>query len=257
MGFFVSRVKSLARFFFRRQMHRLQPELMNRLSHELRTSLTGIVGYAEFLEEGSKDPMMNFTAKIIRESGINLTRTSQSFYDFYALSQNQLQLMQSRFLLSELTRHVLAQCQPFAAEKDTSLVFDCSEAAFEIAIFSDAARISQVLDSLIYQAIQDSSRWSLVKVHLEWNQPKHVLELSVVSSGISVSSEQIDLQTQFWNNDDYQLRLQEGPGVELVLTKALIQYLGGTIHFESSPALPSCWLIKFSLDRNLTKDRHE
>ena len=42
-------------------------ELMARFSHELRTSLTGIVGYAEYVEKGAGAPMMNFTAKIRRE----------------------------------------------------------------------------------------------------------------------------------------------------------------------------------------------
>lgn len=41
----------------------MSPSLMSRFSHELRTSLTGIVSYAEFLETGSNESMVSFTAK--------------------------------------------------------------------------------------------------------------------------------------------------------------------------------------------------
>ena len=55
--------------------------LMARFSHEIRTQLTGIVGYAEFLEGKTHEPMLNFTAKIIRESGLNLSRITGSYFE--------------------------------------------------------------------------------------------------------------------------------------------------------------------------------
>jgi hypothetical protein len=58
----------------KRDFSRNESQLMERLSHELRTSLTGIVGYSEFVESTSAEPMVNFTAKIIRESSQNLAR---------------------------------------------------------------------------------------------------------------------------------------------------------------------------------------
>ncbi len=67
-----------------------QAELIARFSHEMRTSLTGIVGYSEFVESTSTEPMVNFTAKIIRESGQNLARTSNAFFDLQSIESGQL-----------------------------------------------------------------------------------------------------------------------------------------------------------------------
>lgn len=258
MGFLLSRIKAFIDFFLgRKDTTAIQPDLMNRLSHELRTSLTGIVGYAEFLEAESKDPMMNFTANIIRESGKSLTRTSQSFFDFYLLTQRQLHLQISRFVMSELAQNVVDQCQQFAVDKDVNLVFETSDNAIEVILCSDPVRVRQVLDALLYSVVQSSGRWSLVRVCLEFSQDRRFLEFSIVSSGVPVSPGMIHLQKQFWNTDDYRLRLQEGPGVELMLTKSLIQFLNGSVRFESSDACPSRLVVRFPLNQNFSKASYE
>lgn len=258
MRFLLSRIKAFIDFFLsEKEAPSIQPELINRLSHELRTSLTGIVGYAEFLEAGSQDPMMNFTAKIIRESGRSLTRTSHSFFDFYLLTQQKLNLNSSRFVLSELTQNVVNACQGFAVERDINLVSETSDKAIGVMLCSDAVRVHQVMEALIYSVLQASERWSLVRVHLEFSQVQRCLEVSIVSSGSEASAEQIDLQKQFWNADDYRLRLQEGPGIELVLAKALIHFLNGFVWFESSDACPFRLVVRFPLNLNLSKASYE
>ena len=54
---------------------------MARFSHEFRTYLTGIVGYSEFLENTENQSMTNFTAKIIRESSLNLSKIGAAYFE--------------------------------------------------------------------------------------------------------------------------------------------------------------------------------
>lgn len=258
MRFLLSRMKAFIDFFLiKKEATSIQPELINRLSHELRTSLTGIVGYAEFLEAGSQDPMMNFTAKIIRESGKSLTRTSQSFFDFYLLTQRKMHLNSSQFVLSELTQNVVNVSRQLAVERDLNLVCEPSDNASAVVLYSDAVRVHQVLEALIYSVLQASERWSLVRVQLEFNQVRQWLDVSIVSSGAAASAVQIDLQKQFWNAEDYRLRLQEGPGVELVLAKAMIHFLNGFVWFESSDTCPFRLVVRFPLNLNSLKVSYE
>ena len=251
MELFVSRFETwMGRWLFRKKQPEIPSALMDRLSHELRTSLTGIVGYAEFLESGSTDPMMNFTANIIRESGKSLTRTSQSFFDFYLLTQRQIRLKCSRFVFSDVARDVVNQYQTLAADRDMSLGFTCTENAIEVVVSSDVNRLRQVLEALVYGIVQASDKWSMVQVHLTLDEVQQDLWLSFVSSGVSVSPPQIQMQTQFWNRDDYQFRLQGGPGVELALAKAMIQFLDGSVQFEHSVEFPSRLVVKFPANRH-------
>lgn len=233
-----------------RKMHpQLQPTLMERLSHELRTSLTGIVGYAEYLEAGSSDPMMNFTAHIIRESGKSLNRTSQSFFDFYLLSQRQIRLKCSRFVLSEIAREVIAHHQVLASEREVSLGFTCTDEALDVFLSSDRERLHQVMDALVFGILQASAKWSMVQTHLEFDRKHRMLMLSFVSSGVGVSPPQIQMLTQFWNSETYQFKLQEGPGIEMALAKEMIYFLDGFVRFEHSVESPSRLVVTFPADR--------
>lgn len=79
-------------FVCKKSVDQTQSELIERLSHELRTSLTGIVGYSEFVESNATEPMVNFTAKIIRESSHGLARASNAFFDLYRLNLGQVKI---------------------------------------------------------------------------------------------------------------------------------------------------------------------
>jgi signal transduction histidine kinase len=97
----------------------------------------------------------------------------------------------------------------------------------------------------------------VVRVHLEFSQIRQWLDVSIVSSGASTSPVQMDLYKQFWKAGDYRLRLQEGPGVELLLTKALIHFLNGLVWFESSDTCPYRLVVRFPLKLNLSKATYE
>jgi signal transduction histidine kinase len=95
MRLFLSRIKDgLMRPFVRNRLSAInQAELMARWSHEMRTSLTGIVGYSEYLESISTEPMVNFTAKIIKESSLGLARASNAFFDLHSIESGKLKRM--------------------------------------------------------------------------------------------------------------------------------------------------------------------
>lgn len=222
-----------------------QPELMARLSHELRTSLTGIVGYAQFLEVGSAEPMMNFTAKIIRESGQHLTRTSHAFFDLYALQQGQLRLTSQRFVLSDLAREVVKSHQVYATERDVSLGFTSAEAVMTQLIRADEGRVRQVLDALVFGAVHVAQKWSIVHVDLALDASQANWVLSVVTSGVPMDPVELGLLHAFWCDDDYRFKLQEGPGIELALAKALIGFLGGTAQLQMAVGEAPCLCVMF------------
>lgn len=250
MQFYWSRIKAwLSRRVSGRCSKRESPALMARFSHELRTSLTGIVGYAEYLEKGSAEPMMNFTAKIIRESGQNLARASHAFFDLYALQQGLVKLSGQRFVLSELVREVVKSHQLDAVEREVSLGFTSSEDALTQVIDADAERMRQVLDALVFGSLHAAQRWSIVHVDLALDTPQANWVLSVVTSGVPMEATELELVRAFWGDDDYSFKLQEGPGVELALAKALIGYLGGSVQFQQAVGEPPRLCVLFPFHR--------
>jgi signal transduction histidine kinase len=242
MRLFLSRVKNLVcqTFLCRCSVSNNQSELMERLSHELRTSLTGIVGYSEFVESSSTEPMVNFTAKIIRESSQCLARASNSFFDLHRLELRQIQADCSTFSISELVRSVISIHQKEAIERDVNLTFTCSVETF-LDTYTDFQRVRQVVDALIFGALQTAGKGKSIQVDVSLDDEKKCIKLMIISLDTFTHGVQIELLKEFWCNERYKFRLQEGPGVELALAKSLIYFLQGDAEYryalDESPRL--------------------
>ena len=208
-----------------------QASLMARVSYELRTSLTGIVGYAEFLENRSVEPMMNFTAKIIRESGSNLARSCNSYFDLQYLQRGQVRLAHTSFNLSALLQELVDWHRPQALERGIPLHFICAQDVQLTAISSDITRVRQVLDALIFNAIQMAETWDVIHIHLSSHDDEKFLNLAFESTQMKLDQKKLKLEEKFWNTDIYEFRLQEGPGVEMALAKSLIHLAGCSAHY--------------------------
>jgi signal transduction histidine kinase len=208
-------------------------QLIERLSHELRTSLTGIVGYSEFVESTSTEPMVNFTAKIIRESSQGLARTSNSFFDLHRLSERKMKLKLSSFSISKLVRDVVRDHQKLALEREVNLFFTCTDGTFLVEMKSDEQRVRQVIDALVFAAVQQVGKEQSVHVDVSFDEDKNYVQFILNSSAVVIDHTQINLFKEFWANTAYTFRLQEGPGVELALARALIRFMNGHATYDA------------------------
>ena len=209
-----------------------QSSLMARFSYDLRTSLNGIVGYAEFLEKKAVEPMMNFTAKIIRESGSNLTRASNSYFDLQYVQSGQVRFSKTRFNLSTLLHGIVDGYQSQALERSIPLRLICPPDALAVSIFADEVRVRQVCNALVFNAIEMAEAWDVIDIHLYWLEDKNLLKLGVQSTQLKMDRKKLELIEKFWNTDFYRFHLQEGPGVEMALAKSLIRLAGFSVHYE-------------------------
>jgi two-component system, sensor histidine kinase and response regulator len=229
-------------FFGRRSVFSNQSRLMDRLSHELRTSLTGIMGYSEFVESSSVEPMINFTGQIIRESSQALARSSNSFFDLYRLESGLISVDCSIFSISDLIRSVIEFHQKQANSLGINILFTASAEATQFNIYSDALIVRQVVDSLVFDAVQTIGV-KLVCIDVSINPDRKFINLIIVKLGSHSDKAKIGMLEDFWCNEDYKFKLQEGPGVELALAKAFIYFLKGGAQFRSDSQDSSSLII--------------
>lgn len=255
MRFCLSRFKTwLSRVFVRDPVSSFnQSELMDRLSHELRTSLTGIVGYSEFVETNSTEPMVNFTAKIIKESSQGLARASNSFFDLHRLALGQVRANCSSFSISELVRDVVRLHQPLAFEHDVHLIFTCTAESFLLDMNADAQRVRQVMDALVFGAIQSSEKVTSIHVDVAIDEDKEDALVTLIFLDLAADGTQGDLLKEFWCDEHYKFRLQEGPGIELALAKAMIHFLQGRAAYVTAPGTPPRLVVKLPIRYDQTK----
>ena len=255
MRFCLSRLKSwFSRTFASRGGGiQTQSELMERLSHELRTSLTGIVGYSEFVESSSTEPMVNFTAKIIHESSQGLARAINSFFDLHRLSLGQIKISCSTFLINRLVWDVVRHHQKQALQHDVNLIYTCSKETFLLEMYTDAQRVRQVVDALIFGAVQSAAKGKSVHVDASVDETQSYFQLTVLGLDVVTDIAQINLLQEFWCTDRYKFRLQEGPGVELALAKALIYFLQGSAQYRYVVNESSQLIVKLPMRCTQTK----
>lgn len=211
----------------------IQPDLIERLSHEMRTSLTGIVGYAEFIEEGSEPAMVNFTAKIIRESSQDLVRSVQSFVDLYQTDLTESHHNLSEFSPAEAMHALVLENQVPADQLNVSLIFNCTDEAQLVKMHSNPEQFNKLLQALIMGALLGATRGAMVVVALRVLAMDKCIEVLIQELGGIAKLRQSRLMQQFWNEPHYVFKMQEGPGIDMALAKALVNRLQGQAHFQS------------------------
>jgi K+-sensing histidine kinase KdpD len=191
--------------------------------------------------------MVNFTAKIIRESGMALVRTSNSFFDLESIYNQKLRLQNIDFVVSTLVWDVVKSYQKNARERKVSLGLTTSDDVMTLMVHMDEVRVRQLLDALIFDAVQSAEAWSSIHVDLALNANKTHWVLTVAPSDIPIDG--VDLRYAFWATSNYKLRLQAGPGIELALTKELIALLGGTVTYQIGRSEAPRLCVLFDLKR--------
>ena len=228
--------KSICNFFLQKRCNsKVAESLLARFSHEFRTYLTGILGYSEFLENSENEPMTSFTAKIIRESSLNLSKIGAAYFELDKLLNKKIKFKKSPFVFSELVRDVVRQRQKQALQREVSLGFSCSDDVMENVFNADASRIRQVIDLLLDETVQLLDKWSILHVVLSADAKHGFWLLSLEFSDIATKSQQMKLYDFFWSESDYEFKLQEGPGVVLAMVKQMLLSMNCDFEFEFDP----------------------
>lgn len=211
----------------------ISPDLIERLSHEMRTSLTGIVGYAEFIEEGAEPAMTSFTAKIIRESSQELVRSVQSFVDLYQTTLSSAKLNCSEFSAARVMYELVGHYQARALELNLSLILNCSDETQLASLYSDQVHFTKLMDVLISSALNGASNGAMVVVAMRLHAKSQSIEILIHELGGKAKLRQSDLFKKFWSASGYVYKMQEGPGLDLALAKSLLNGLGGYATFKA------------------------
>ena len=207
-------------------------DFLSSMSHELRTPLNAILGFAQLLEAGSPPPTAAQTARLhqIVKAGWYLLELINEILDLALIESGKLSLSREPVLMAEVMLECQAMIEPQAQQRDiklTFLPFDRSWFAF-----ADRTRVKQVFINLLSNAIKYNREHGTVEVKCIESTPER-LRISVKDSGEGLSAEKLAQLFQPFNRLGQEARGEEGTGIGLVVTRQLVEMMGGTIGVES------------------------
>jgi PAS domain S-box-containing protein len=224
-------------------------DFLSSMSHELRTPLSAILGFAQLMESGAPQPTPTQKRSIdqILQAGWYLLELINEILDLSLIESGKLSLSLEPSSLADVMRECQAMTESQAQKRGVTMTFP----HFGVPCFvkADRTRLKQVLINLLSNAIKYNKAAGTVVVSCIGSTTGRI-RICVEDSGDGLPPEKLAQLFQPFNRLGQELNAEQGTGIGLVMTKRLVELMGGVIDVKSSVGKGSV----FSIELNQTDE---
>ena len=219
------------------------------MSHELRSPLHTIIGFADLLKEELKGPLNEDQARYVQHilsDSQHLLALINDILDLSKIEAGRLHLQLQIFDVAGAVNEVVSSLAPQLSIKNLQLEVSGTE---ELQLHADPLRFRQVLYNLLSNAVKFTPDGGQIRITAK--RLRDFIEVSVSDTGVGIAREEHESVFDKFQQVGVTLKgVREGTGLGLPITRALVEHHGGHIHLESEPGKGSCFTFTLPAAHN-------
>ncbi len=205
------------------------------MSHDIRTPMNAIVGFTDLLLKHLNTPEQQKHLEMIRTSANNLLTTINDILDFSKIEAEKIDFEKIDFNITKMVKDVTAILWPEADKKGLELTCRINQDVPSF-LCGDPGRLRQVLINLVGNAVKFTKKGSVdVQVSLDKKTDTHAtIRFNITDTGIGIpETKHFRIFNAFSQADVSTTREYGGTGLGLIISKTLVEMMGGKIGFTS------------------------
>jgi PAS domain S-box-containing protein len=230
--------------FAAEQANLAKSDFLSSMSHELRSPLNAILGFAQLMESGAPKPTPSQKASIdqILQAGWYLLELINEILDLALIESGKLSLSQEAMSLAEVLADCEAMIEPQAQGGHIHLQFPAFDGPFFVK--ADRTRVKQVFINLLSNAIKYNRVGGGVEVSCREVGTR--TRISFRDTGTGLTPDKLAQLFQPFNRLGQEGSATEGTGIGLVVSKRLVELMGGEIGAQSTVGVGSVFWVELN-----------
>ena len=208
------------------KLEQMRTDFLSNVSHELKTPIALIQGYAEGLKEGiTDDPeSMDFYCSVIMDEAAKMNDMVKRLLTLNQIEFGEDELVMERFDINELVKSVASANELRASQKELKITCDIKDTP--LYVWADEYKVEEVITNYISNAINHCCNENIIKVAVGQIDKENV-RVSVFNTGKNIPEEDIEhIWEKFYKVDKARTREYGGNGIGLSIVKAIVESMG-------------------------------
>jgi len=235
---------------------KLKTEFLNNISHEVRTPLNGILGFAEIITlQDISDEEKKDSLAMLFDSSNRLLNTITNYMDISLIASGSLTLNIKEFDPSKILKRLQNNFEKVCLNRNLKLFLDIEDNLNEDFLNSDPEICQKILSHFLDNAIKFTEKGS---IRFGYTNTPDQFEFFVRDTGIGINPESFNVIFDRFSKENVDpYKVSEGSGLGLSISKGMAEAIGGRIRLESEPGAGSCFYLSLPVKNRIVKSPGE
>lgn len=232
-----------------REASKFKSVFLANMSHDMRTPLNAINGFANLLIESELSEKQKKYISNIKKSGYILENLINDILDISRIEAGKIKLNIQPYLIDDLIDNIYSLFDHLFSEKGVEFEV-IKKRAVPASVYGDMRRTQQILENFISNSYKFTLKGKVTLI-IDYEAEKDVLEFSVIDTGSGIEEDSKDkIFDPFFSDKSSLLINSSGTGLGLVISKNLSELMGGEIIFESGFGKGSKFSVKLPANKS-------